>query len=185
MGNFENLQANSENNEDKQYYIPMEVTAETIRDFGIHSENVVWAKIGNKSKKVIMVQASKEQYYEYMRPIWKESKRQQRQQPILSLDKLYEENKYELADKTDLETVITKKMMIEEVYKAVDKLEKIDQIIIKMYINNYSETQIGQTICMSQRGVNKRKKKAFLELKVKLSKFKVKQVVFTLAIWLR
>lgn len=32
MDKFENLQTSSEN---KQHYIPMEVTAETIKDFGI------------------------------------------------------------------------------------------------------------------------------------------------------
>ena len=35
-------------NEDqsKQYEIPMEVTNETIRDFGIDPSKVVWTKIG-------------------------------------------------------------------------------------------------------------------------------------------
>ena len=44
MDKFENLQTNNE----KQYYIPMEVTAETIKDFGINPADVVWAKIGNR-----------------------------------------------------------------------------------------------------------------------------------------
>ena len=39
MDKFENLQTSSEN---KQHYIPMEVTAETIKDFGINPADVVW-----------------------------------------------------------------------------------------------------------------------------------------------
>lgn len=42
MDKFENLQTNNE----KHHYIPMEVTAETIKDFGINPTDVVWTKIG-------------------------------------------------------------------------------------------------------------------------------------------
>ena len=79
MDKFENTQANNENRETKQHYIPMEVTAETIKDFCINPEDVVWTRIGNKPKKVIMIPVTEEQYYEYMRPLWREDKRQQRQ----------------------------------------------------------------------------------------------------------
>ena len=53
-------------NEDqsKQYEIPMEVTNETIRDFGIDPSRVVWTKIGNKKVRAFMVPCTKEQYYE-------------------------------------------------------------------------------------------------------------------------
>ena len=40
MDKFENLQTNNE----KHHYIPMEVTAETIKDFGINPTDVVWTK---------------------------------------------------------------------------------------------------------------------------------------------
>lgn len=41
MDKFENTQANNENRETKQHYIPMEVTAETIKDFCINPEDVI------------------------------------------------------------------------------------------------------------------------------------------------
>ena len=47
MDKFENLQTSSEN---KQHYIPMEVTAETIKDFGINPADVVWTRIGNRKR---------------------------------------------------------------------------------------------------------------------------------------
>lgn len=56
-----------------------------------------------------MIQSIKKQYYDYMRPLWKEDKRLQRQKPMTSLDKLYEENVYEAADTVDLEADVMKK----------------------------------------------------------------------------
>ena len=78
MDKFENLQTSSEN---KQHYIPMEVTAETIKDFGINPADVVWTRIGNRKARVIMIPATEEQYKTFMRPLWREDKRQQRQEP--------------------------------------------------------------------------------------------------------
>lgn len=165
----ENLQTNSE----KQYYILMEVTAETIKDFGINPSDVVWKKIGNKPKRVVMIPVTEEQYYEYMRPLWREDKRQQRQEPMASLDKMYEETEYEAADTdSDLEADIMKKMLIEELHKALDELEEIDRTIMEMYSNNHSEAEIGQAIGMSQKGVNKRKHKVLLKLNTRLKDFR-------------
>ena len=169
MDKFENLQTNNE----KQYYIPMEVTAETIKDFGINPADVVWAKIGNRKKRVVMIAATEEQYYEYMRPLWREDKRQQRQEPMASLDKMYEETEYEAADtESDLEADIMKKMLMDELHKALDELEEIDRTIMEMYSNNHSEAEIGQAIGMSQKGVNKRKHKVLMKLNTRLKDFR-------------
>ena len=169
MDKFENLQTSSES---KQYYIPMEVTAETIKDFGINPADVVWSRIGNKLKRVIMVPVSEEQYYEYMRPLWREDKHQQRQEPLASLDKMYEETEYEAADTSDLEADIMKKIMIDELYTALDELEELDRTIMEMYSTNHSEAEIGQAVGMSQRGVGKRKQRILLKLRTRLQDYK-------------
>lgn len=169
MDKFENLQTNNE----KQHYIPMEVTAETIKDFGINPADVVWTRIGNRKARVIMILVSEEQYYEYMRPLWREDKRQQRQEPIASLDKMYEETEYEAADTdSDLEADIMKKIMINELHRALDELEEIDRTIMDMYSHDHSEAEIGQAIGMSQKGVNKRKHKVLLKLNSRLKDLK-------------
>lgn len=171
MEKSENLQTSS--NENKQYYIPMEVTAETIKDFGINPADVAWMKIGNKPKKVVLIPATEEQYYAFMRPLWREDKRKQRQKPVVSLDKLYEETEYEAADTDyDLEADLMKKLMIQELYKALDGLEEIDRTIMSMYSRGQSETEIGKVVGMSQRGVGKRKQRVLLKLKTKLKDFK-------------
>lgn len=170
MDKFENLQTSSEN---KQHYIPMEVTAETIKDFGINPADVVWTRIGNRKARVIMIPATEEQYKTFMRPLWREDKRQQRQEPPVSLDKLYEENEYEVADTdSDLEADVMKKMLIDELHKALDELEEIDRTIMEMYSKNHSEAEIGQAIGMSQKGVNKRKHKVLLKLNTRLKDFR-------------
>ena len=164
---MDNLQTN------KKYFIPMEVTTETIKEFGIKPEDVQWTKIGNKPVKVIMVPSTKEQYYEYMRPLWREDKRQQRQESMASLDKLYEETEYEISDKnTNIEEMLTKKFLIKELHKALNELEEIDRIIMKMYSRNCTETEIGQAIGMSQRGVGKRKQRILLKLRTRLEDFR-------------
>ena len=169
MDKFENLQTNNE----KQHYIPMEVTAETIKDFGINHADVVWTRIGNKPKRVVMIPVTEEQYYEYMRPLWREDKRQQRQEPLASLDKMYEETEYEATDtSSDLEADIMKKIMIDELHKALDELEEIDRTMMDMYSNNHSETEIGQAVGMSQRGVGKRKQRILMKLNNRLKDFK-------------
>lgn len=169
MDKFENLQTNNE----KQHYIPMEVSAETIKDFGINPADVVWTRIGNKPKRVVMIPVTEEQYYEYMRPLWREDKRQQRQEPMASLDKMYEETEYEVADAdSDLEADIMKKLMIDELHKALDELEEIDRTIMEMYSHDHSEAEIGQAIGMSQKGVNKRKHKVLLKLNNRLKDYK-------------
>lgn len=131
MDKFENLQTNKEN---KKYYIPMEVTAETVKDFSINPADVEWTRIGHRKVRVIMVPATKEQYYEYMRPLWREDKRQQRQEPVTSLDKMYEETEYEAADTSDLEADVMKKIMIDELHKVLDELEEIDRTIMEITI---------------------------------------------------
>ena len=75
---MENLQTKSE----KQYYIPMEVN-EASKDFFIAngynlSTDAVWTKIGHRTVRAIMIPATKEQYLEYMRPLWREDKQGQR-----------------------------------------------------------------------------------------------------------
>lgn len=164
---MDNLQTN------KKYFIPMEVTTETIKEFGIKPEDVQWTKIGNKPVKVIMVPSTKEQYYEYMRPLWREDKRQQRQESMASLDKLYEETEYEISDKnTNIEEMLTKKFLIKELHKALNELEEIDRIIMKMYSRNCTETEIGQAVGLSQRGVGKRKQRILLKLRTRLEDFR-------------
>ena len=165
----------------KQYFIPMQVTPKIIEEFGINAEEVQWTKIGNKSVRAIKVPATEEQYYEYMRPLWREDKQNQRaskqedegkMKPV-SLDQLYEDTEYEAVDpETDVEATLMKRLLIAELHKALDELEEIDRTIMEMYSQNCTETQIGQAVGMSQRGVSERKQQIFRRLRTRLKDYR-------------
>ena len=68
--------------------------------------------------------------------------------------------------------MLTKKFLIKELHKALNELEEIDRIIMKMYSRNCTETEIGQAVGMSQRGVGKRKQRILLKLRTRLEDFR-------------
>ena len=176
---MDKLQTKSE----KQYYIPMEVN-ETSKEFFIAngfdlSTDAVWTKIGHRTVRAIMIPATKEQYLEYMRPLWREDKQAQRASkhedkrkmlPV-SLDQLYEDTEYEMSDGADLEEDFIKREMLKELHAALDELEVIDRTIMKMFGDGATEKQIAEVVHLSQKGVNKRKKKVFVQLKTRLKDF--------------
>ena len=49
------MTVNQSKKQDKQYQVPMVVTDEVIRDFGIKPEEVTWRRIGNRKCRVVMV----------------------------------------------------------------------------------------------------------------------------------
>lgn len=72
------MKANQSNTESKKFQIPMVVTDEVIHDFGIKQEDATWRRIGNRKCRVVMVDATEEEYRAYMAPIWAEIKREDR-----------------------------------------------------------------------------------------------------------
>ena len=69
---------NQSQKQDKQYQIPMIVTDEIIRDFGIKPEDITWQRIGNRKCRVALVNATEEVYRAYMEPVWTQIKREDR-----------------------------------------------------------------------------------------------------------
>ena len=175
---MENLQTKSE----KQYYIPMEVNEASKEIFIANgydlSTDAVWTKIGHRTVRAIMIPATKEQYLEYMRPMWREDKQAQRaskqedkrKMPV-SLNQLYEDTEYEMSDETNLEEDFIKQEMLKELHAALDELEEVDRTIMKMFGDGATEQQIVEVVHLSQKGVNKRKKKVFVQLKTRLKDF--------------
>lgn len=137
--------------------IPMEVTTETIRDFGIDIKDVVWRKIGSRKVKVVLIPVTPELYSEYMRPLWREDKRLQRHGYDLPLEDFQEDSRIE-----DIVDLIALK-------EALRDLEELDRTIVEMFSENQSEISIGKAVGMSQKGVNKRKHKIFKKLFLKMS----------------
>ncbi len=55
-------------------------------------------------------------------------------------------------------------------YEVLATLSSRDREIIQLFSNNYTDAKIGEKIGMSQRGVNKRRKAIFIEMKKLLGK---------------
>lgn len=60
---------NQSQKQDKQYQIPMVLTDEIIRNFGIKPEDITWRRIGNRKCRVVMVDATEAEYKTYMEPV--------------------------------------------------------------------------------------------------------------------
>ena len=163
---------NQSKKEVKQYCIPMEVTQETIKDYEIDPADVVWRKIGSHRIRAIMIPTTKEKYYAYMRMIWREEKKKQREEPMISLDQLHDDNEYEVPDNYNFEEEVEKKEIIKELHDELNKLDEMDRTIMTIFSNGGTESKIGKVVGMSQRGVNKRKHKTFKRLKCKLKDFR-------------
>ena len=155
-------------NQSKEYLIPMEVTKETIRDFGIDPQEVVYTKIGSKNIKVIMIPASKAQYDAYMRPLWAEAKRQERSRKcrvsngkgrvkrctedcskcerlhegsVVSLDELQNVG-FEVEDNgSDPADIVTDMIILEDLVKALEELDPDSRRIWGLIQGDFSDKE--------------------------------------------
>lgn len=162
------------NNGNEQYSIPMEVTAETIRDFYIKRSDIVPAKIGDKIVSAVMVPCTKAQYYAYMRPIWTEMQREERSRRCmvsnghgglkrcegdckkcdrlkdgntLSLDRFYEQNNLEFDEPTDDKTdIILALATLEDLIAKLNAINPIYGSVIKMLYDGLSQRAIAAAL---------------------------------------
>ena len=89
----------------------------------------------------------------------------------VSLDQLYESTEFEISDGVDLEANLIKQELISELHAALDELEEMDRIIMQMFGDGATEQQIADVVHLSQKGVNKRKKKIIIHLRTRLKDF--------------
>ena len=164
---------NQQSTQENQRYIPMIVTTETIRDFGIERSKIKIMKIGCELFRTILVPATEDVYLEYMRPLWREQKRIQRHANDISMDWLYEETEFEFADSTtDIENFLVKQEIRNVLREKLAELDEIDRQIMLLFANGMSESAIGQAVGLSQRGVGKRKKKLFEKLREQMKDYR-------------
>ena len=159
--------------QERQYLIPMEVTEETIRDYEIAPADVVWARIGNRRVKAILVPVERNVYYAYMRPLWREDKQRQRSRDREVLCGLGD-GRYDVpAIDAQPDTIVLEQAEQEALSVAMEQLEQRDIVILRMFAEGYAESAIAQAVGMSQKGVNKRKHKALAQLRAQLRAFDV------------
>lgn len=157
----------------KTYFIPMELTPETVITESYKNSEVRYSKIGCRMVRTILIPATKEQYDAFIRPLWNEDKRQQRHgKDEVSADKLRDKFELEPAGDYDLEEVILKKELLEALRRELAALQNIDRTILLMAANGFSEGKIGKAVGLSQKAVNKRKRRLYKLLKEHLKNFR-------------
>lgn len=165
--------ANLQTNKQKQYYIPLERTPETVITEEYKDCEVRWSKIGCRKIRTVLIPATEEQYRAYMRPIWREDKRKQRHgDDEVSADKLRDEFKLEPECDFNLEEEVVKKELLAALRHELAALQDIDRTILLMLADGSSEAAIGKAVGLSQKAVNKRKHKLYALLKEHLKDFR-------------
>lgn len=159
---------------DKQFFIPMEIRTTTDKKFakahGYTEEDVRWWKVGNRLMRAILIPCTESEYRAYMRPIWKDTKAEERKKAYFeenditetSIEKLSEDYGFDIEDSN---VDHDKELLLMELNELLEQLEKLDRQIIELYQQGHSEAAIGAEVGMSQKGVNKRKKKIFEKIK--------------------
>lgn len=161
------------NIEKKNYYIPLEITPETIITEEYRNSEVHWSKIGCRKVRTILIPATKEQYYEFMRPLWREDKRQQRHgADEISADKAQNDYELEVPDDFNLEEEVVKEKLLAALRHELAALQDIDRTILLMIADGSSEAATGKAVGLSQKAVNKRKHKLYALLKEHLKDFR-------------
>lgn len=165
--------ANLQTNKQKQYYIPLERTPETVITEEYKDCEVRWSKIGCRMVRTILIPATEEQYRAYMRPLWREDKRQQRHgADEESADRARDDYELEVPDDFDLEESILKKERLMALRRELAALQDIDQTILMMIADGFSEAAVGESVGLSQKAVNKRKHKLYALLQDRLKSYR-------------
>lgn len=157
----------------KRFYIPLELTPDTVVTEPYKDCEVRWSKIGCRMVRTILIPATEEQYRAYMRPLWREDKRQQRHgDDEVSADKLRDECELEPECDFNLEEIVLKKEVLAALRRELVALQDADQTILMMIANGSSEAAIGKAVGLSQKAVNKRKHKLYALLRERLRDFR-------------
>lgn len=158
---------------EKRFYIPLELTPETVITEEYKDCEVRWSKIGCRKVRTILIPANKEQYYEFMRPLWREDKRQQRHgADEISADKAQDDYELEVPDDFNLEEEVVKEKLLAVLRHELAALQDIDRTILLMIADGASEAATGKAVGLSQKAVNKRKHKLYALLKEHLKDFR-------------
>jgi DNA-directed RNA polymerase specialized sigma24 family protein len=139
------------------------------------------------------IPVTEEVYRAYKRPAWAEHKRKEREKrctsengsrcnrdcskcdkqrtgSVLSLDKFTEDG-FEIAEPIDLAELVADKLLLEELYAALDELDPENRRIMELFSIGKSEREIAADIGLSQKAINKRKTKLFAQLQGRLKDF--------------
>ena len=141
-----------------------------------------------------IVEVTEEVYRAYKQPLWAEKKRHEREKRCvinngkgkikrcmddcnncdkqrtgssLSLDK-FKDDGFDVPGAIYIEDILLDKMLLEELFEALEELDPENRLIINLFSIGKSEREISANIGLSQKAINKRKAKLFEQLKERL-----------------
>ena len=159
----------------KQYFIPMEVTSATIRDFNIDPKDVEWRWIGNRREEVVKIPVTEKMYREYMCPIWREQKEATRAkkqcvhqgrkdecnhdcdhctQPMFR-ESCIDMMTSEVLSTVNLEDFCIQKLMTEQLIEAMEKLDSMDRLLLHLIGEGESDRTVADILGKSKTSVHK------------------------------
>jgi RNA polymerase sigma factor (sigma-70 family) len=144
------------------------------------------------------IPVTEEVYRAYKQPLWAEHKRKEREKrciisngkgstkrcmddcskckkqrtgSVLSLDRFEEEYGFEPSENVDIADMLLDKMLLEELFSALEELDPDNLRILKLFSIGKSEREIADIVGKSQKTINKRKTKLFAQLRERLKDF--------------
>ena len=160
-----------ETKEQKTYEIPMEITAETAADFGISQSELRPIRIGARHTRGIFVPVTKDVYDAYMRPLWRETKREERHEAAFSLDLARDDYALETPADIDVARDAERAERAAAVQNALGALPKKDREILSLFADGFSMAEIAKSVGMSERGARYRKEAALSKMKKLLAAY--------------
>lgn len=142
-----------------------------------------------------VIEVTEEVYRAYKQPLWAERKREEREKrciisngkggtkrctadcsvcdkqrtgSVLSLDKFKDEG-LDVPGAINIEDILLDKMLLEELFEALEELDPENRLIIDLFSIGKSEREISANLGLSQKTINKRKAKLFEQLKERLN----------------
>lgn len=142
-----------------------------------------------------VIEVTEEVYRAYKQPLWAEKKRQEREKrciisngkgstirctadcstckeqrtgSVLSLDK-FKDDGLDVPGSINIEDILLDKMLLEELFEALEELDPENRLIIDLFSIGKSEREISANVGLSQKTINKRKAKLFEQLKERLN----------------
>ncbi|WP_424768005.1 RNA polymerase sigma factor [Paenibacillus sp. sgz302251] len=91
----------------------------------------------------------------------------ERTSSVLSLEKFTEDG-FEAADAVDIVELVADKLLLEELFTALEELDPDNRRIMNLFGIGKSEREIADDIGLSQKAINKRKTKLFAQLRERL-----------------
>ena len=141
-----------------------------------------------------VIEVTEEIYRAYKQPLWAERKHEEREKrciisngkggtkrctadcsvcdkqrtgSVLSLDKFTDDG-FDVSDDINIANILLDKMLLEELYEALQELDPKNRLIMELFSIGKSEREISANVGLSQKTINKRKTKLFQQLKERL-----------------